>query len=503
MQELNDPSNQGPFTITDQNNNGRIDALDLLTPTSQGEAGNDLGTGGWADGVDYEGNGYIDDVTGWDASAGDNNPTASAGTNHGTHVAGIIAAHTDNAVGTAGVAGNVRLMPVRFYGTGNWTSAKIYLAYAYAADNGARIVSTSYNVDSFVSDPTFTAALDYLYGKGVLHFNSAGNNNQLNPARGQFDQTLYVVSSNSQDRKSPSSNYGYTMDLAAPGENIYSTFSGDSYGSLGGTSMAAPAAAAVAALIWSLHPQWSRDQVAAQLLASADNIDGQNVAYTGLLGAGRVNTYRALLEPAGSPMLGNLIGLPAPGGVTSSRIRSFEVSVANVLDSATVRSPASWQLRRAGLDGRFDTADDGIVPLRLITDYLIGTNRLAFTLNGPLSPGLYQFRAYSGGLKDPFGQSLDGNRDGQGGDHLLHTFRVTISGHVAVRTLVSTPVVSSPDPSPGTVSPETRVTGGSMFPERTETGRSVRAAGPVRTRTAARPTAVNDALVDVLDRRLA
>ena len=237
--ELNDPSNQGPFKITDQNSNGRIDSLDLLTAMSTDGAGVDAGTGGWANGVDDGGNGYMDDLAGWDASAGDNLPM-SAGSSHGTHVAGVIAARTDNAVGTAGVAGNVTLMPIRFYGSGSWTSAKIYSAYAYAADNGARIVSTSYNIDAFVGDPTFAAALDYLYDNGVLHFNSAGNNNQLNPARGQFDQTLYIVSTNGLDRKSSFSNYGYMMDLAAPGENIQSTTPNNGYGSLSGTSISTP-----------------------------------------------------------------------------------------------------------------------------------------------------------------------------------------------------------------------------------------------------------------------
>jgi subtilisin family serine protease len=433
IHELNNPVNQGPFKITDQNGNGRIDALDLLAPMGLVGSESDAGTGGWANGWDDNGDQYVDDLAGWDTSSGDNNPSPADGSGHGTHVAGIVAARTNNGIGTAGGAGNVTFMPIRFYGSGGWTSSKIYSAYAYAADHGARIVSTSYNIDGFVGDPTFEAALNYLYAKGVLHFNSAGNNNLANPTRGRFDQSLYVVSTNNQDQKSSFSNYGSAMDIAAPGENIISTLPENRYGSMSGTSMATPVAAATAAIIWSIHPDWNRDQVAAQLIASADPIDAANPNYVGSLGAGRVNTYRAILEPAFSPVLGDVIGLPANGGTATGRIRGFELEIANVLDPTSVMNPASWEMRNAGRDGRFDTLDDSMVPLQLLTNYLIGTNRLAFQLGSTLGPGRYQFRALSGGLTDPFGQLLDGNADGGGGDTYVRSFTVSIAGNIVIR----------------------------------------------------------------------
>jgi hypothetical protein len=236
---------------------------------------------------------------------------------------------------------------------------------------------------------------------------------------------LYVVATTPTDKKASYSNYGYGMDIAAPGDNILSTFPNDKYDTLTGTSMAAPNAAGVAALIWSLHPNWSRDQVAAQLLGTADNIDAQNPSYAGLLGAGRVNAYRALTEKVAPPRFKQVLGLPEDGGSTSESISEFQVDVANVFDPATVQNMNNWELRGAGPDGQFDTGDDVIVPLTLNTTYMVGTNRLDFTVDGAMPPDIYQFRAYAGGLADPFGQPLDGNNSGQGGANFVRTFTVT------------------------------------------------------------------------------
>lgn len=417
MRDLNNAINKGPFKSNDVNGNGRIDGLDLIA------GANGAGTAGWSDGINNDANGYIDDIIGWDFSSNDLNP---GGGSHGTHVAGIAAAHTNNAVGVAGTAGNTTFMPIRFYGSGSWTSTVIYNSYAYAANNGAKIVTTSYNVDGFVGDTTFTAALNYMYGKGVLHFNSAGNNSQNNPARAEYDQTLYVVATNSQDKKASYSNYGYLTDVSAPGDNIYSTYPTSSYEYMSGTSMASPNAAAVAALIWSLHPTWTRDQVAAQLLGTADNINGQNPSYQDLLGSGRVNSYRALTETLKPPKFDDVIGLPNEGGTHNGRLTSFEVEVGSVFSASSMMNPANWQLRWAGFDGVLNNGDDWLVPLNLNTAYMVGTNRFKFTVSGRTPPGLYQFKAISGGLVDPFNKALDGNGDGVAGDPFVRNFYIGV-----------------------------------------------------------------------------
>lgn len=422
--DLNNPINQGPFKITDINGDGRIDAADILAPMDVDANGSDLGTGGWATGTDTTGDGYVDDLVGWSTIDHTNDPQETRGYVHGTHVAGIAAASINDGVGGAGVAGGATIMPIRFYDYAHdWTSTVIAESFAFATDHGARIVNTSYTWDDMVDDPILLAGLQYMYDGGVLHINSAGNSNLANPPRQNVDTTLFVVNTDMNDRKDLLSNYGWGMDLAAPGDSILSTVPNDAYGTLSGTSMSAPEAAGVAALIWSLHPDWTRDQVAAQLVGTADNIDALNPRYVGQLGAGRINAYRAVTETIAPPRLRDVLGLPPDGGSTTQPVQSFQVDVASVFDPATVNDPANWELFKIGRDGR-----EVAIPLTYTTTlggpYMIGTNRLYFTTPYPLTHGTYQFRAVSGGLTDPFGTALDGDDSGTPGQDFVWNFTV-------------------------------------------------------------------------------
>ncbi|CAN5335887.1 hypothetical protein BH09PLA1_BH09PLA1_13790 [soil metagenome] len=382
-------------------------------------------------GIDDDQNGYIDDVHGWNFSGNTNNVAGTFSAYHGNHVAGIVGARTNNGIGVAGTAGGVTIMPIRFFGTTPWTSAVVAASYAYAANNGAKIVNTSYGVDEFSSDPAYVAALQYIYDAGLLHLNSAGNTATRDPLRQSLDQSLFVVNTNAADAKSSTSNYGWGMDLTAPGESIYSTFPNGNYSYLSGTSMASANAAGAAALIWSAHPTWTRDQVAAQLIGTTDNIAAQNPFYAADLGSGRVNSYRAVTESLRAPRLKSVLGLPAQGGVSNNLITAFTVDVANVFDAATVSNITNWELRWAGADKTFSTADDRLIPISLLTNYMIGTNRLGFSIDASLTAGYYKFSA-TAGLRDPFGQSIDGNGDGIGGDPFVRSF--SING-------VSTPIM--------------------------------------------------------------
>ena len=431
MDELNDPSNQGPFKANDVNSDGHISGSDLLANMVKDGNGNDTGAGGWSDGIDQGGNGFADDIVGRDVWSNDNStlpPTSSD--SHGTHVTGIAAARTGNGIGVAGVAGRVTIMPIRFYGGSGWTSTHVLNAYKYASDNGANIISTSYNVDGFANDNTFKAALNYLYDHGVLHFNSAGNNSELNPVRQNFDQSLYVISTGASDQKSSFSNWGWGSDISAPGENILSTYPNNSYASISGTSMATPNAAGVAALIWSAHPTWTREQVAAQLIGSADNIDAQNPSSAGLLGGGRVNSNKALNTTIAPPRLKTLAGLPAEGGSTLTPPGAFTLDVANVFDPASI-TLSSFTMRGDGLDDVFGTADDTTIPMTLnfggqhASTFMVGTNRLNFAVSGAMPADTYRFTMLPTAT-DPFGQALDGNGDGTGGDAFTRTFTIAL-----------------------------------------------------------------------------
>jgi subtilisin family serine protease len=375
--------------------------------------------------IDDDSNGYIDDVNGWDFSSANNDPNPNGANDHGTHVAGITAGRTHNAIGISGTAGLATIVPMQFYlGTSSWTAAIINETYRYAADNSIQIVTTSYNVDGWVGDPVFLAGLQYMYDAGVLHFNSAGNNNQLNPPRQVFDQSLFVASTDSADLKSSFSNYGTGIDIAAPGSNILATVLNNGYGTKSGTSMSTPNAAGAAALVWGQNPGWSRDQVAAQLLFFADNIDTLNPTFAGLLGTGRANSFRALSNTLPAPRVKSLTGLPAAGSTTATwNIQSFTVAFNQVMNPASVNSNSNYALREAGADGNFGTGDDQLIGLTRAKTYQIGTNSLGFNINGgPLGPGKYQLQMVSGGLQNPFSTALDGNGDGTGGDHYLHAF---------------------------------------------------------------------------------
>ena len=258
--------------------------------------------------IDDDQNGYVDDVYGWDFIGKDNDVDATEESTHGTHVSGIIAATANNTLGGTGIAPGVRVMPLRWYGEeGSWTSAVIAETYRYAVDMGASIITTSYNVDGLVDDELYLDTIKYIRDNDILLFNSAGNSGQKDPARQKLEEVILVCSVKSkkasdQDKKSSFSNYGTGIDICAPGDPIYSTIQNwawgnpvqDKYGELQGTSMAAPAAAAVAALIWSANPNFTDEEVRQRLYDSADNIDSKNSRYQGQLGAGRINAYSAV-----------------------------------------------------------------------------------------------------------------------------------------------------------------------------------------------------------------
>lgn len=388
-------------------------------------------------GGDNDGNGYIDDSNGWAPVNNSANVNPDGTQSHGTHVAGLAAARTNNGVGVAGVAGQATLMPIKFYSNSlPWTSAIIAEGLRYAVDNGARITNMSYNVDGFTTDPVVLAALEYAYAADVLMFNSAGNNNELNPPRRVLSQMLFIANTTASDLKAGSSNYGRFVDLSAPGNAVQSTVTNayaasvslaEPYALFSGTSMATPNAAGVAALIWAANPTWTRDQVAARLAGTADSIDALNPTYAGLLGRGRVNAARALSNTPLAPPRVSVLGLPAENGLQNSALESFTLLLPDILDSASV-TLQNFDLRGDGVDGVFGTADDIVVPLTIAEGlpYQIGDNLFTIQLSGTLQPDRYRFSIRSGatGLRNPFNQQLDGNSDGTAGDDFSRIFRV-------------------------------------------------------------------------------
>lgn len=248
-------------------------------------------------GVDDDGDGYTDNFQGWDVGMNDNDPTYQ-GNPHGVHVSGIAAATTDNSTGMAGVGFKCRFMPVKIAdASGNLIAA--YEGIKYAAEHGCKVINCSWGSTSagqYGQDIVNYATFNY----DALVVAAAGNNGQdeeFYPAA--YDNVMAVASTDNNDVKSSFSNYGYFIDICAPGSNIYSTWNGDSYLSSNGTSMASPCVAGGAALVRSYFPSYNALQILYRLKQTADNIDGLsgNALYQNKLGSGRLNLYRALNDP--------------------------------------------------------------------------------------------------------------------------------------------------------------------------------------------------------------
>ena len=233
-------------------------------------------------GVDDDGNGYVDDIRGWDFSDApglpgqgdflvrDSDPSDESG--HGTHVAGIVAAVAGNGIGIAGVAPGARVMALRagfnLAGGGYLEDDDLAAAIVYAAENGARVINMSWG-DPFFS-PLIRDAIRYADQQGCVLVAAAGNEGNdlvFYPAR--LDETIAVTASGPDGQALSFSNWGPSVDLAAPGSGILSLAPGHAYGERSGTSMAAPHVSGLAALLLARHPQLTPGEVRGGLALAA------------------------------------------------------------------------------------------------------------------------------------------------------------------------------------------------------------------------------------------
>jgi serine protease len=243
-------------------------------------------------GLDDDGDGYTDNYMGWDLGNNDNDAQQET-SSHGTHVSGLSSAVTDNGVGIAAVGFNTKFMPLKIANSAG-VLTQAYQGVVYAADHGCFIINCSWGSTTpgqFQKD-----VIDYaIINKGCLVVGACGNNNNetlFYPAA--YDGVLTVAASEQSDLKKNNSNYGYYVDISAPGESMWSTIGGGSYGYNGGTSMAAPVVSGAAALVKSIYPSYTNHQIAALLRATADDIDPLNPTFTDKLGNGRLNIFSAL-----------------------------------------------------------------------------------------------------------------------------------------------------------------------------------------------------------------
>ena len=229
--------------------------------------------------IDDDGNGYIDDVYGWDFVRNDKTVYDGSIDDHGTHVAGTIGAVGGNGVGVAGVCWNVKLMNAKFLGRSGGSTKNAIKAVDYFTNlknKGLNVVATNNSWGGGGYSQGLKDAIDRAGAAGILFVAAAGNSARNNDSTSSYPASftsaniISVASIDSSGALSSFSNYGpTTVDIGAPGGNILSTLPGNTYGAYSGTSMATPHVAGAVALYAALNPSASAAQIKEAILNGA------------------------------------------------------------------------------------------------------------------------------------------------------------------------------------------------------------------------------------------
>ena len=389
-------------------------------------------------GVDDDGNGFVDDLYGWDFvdDTADPSPKGedSPETWHGSHVAGTIGADGDNRKGITGVAWRVQLMAVRALGPGGGRADQIATAIDYAVQNGARVINASWGG---ASSETIKRAIARASRAGVLFVAAAGNDGASGagfPASLKLPNVIAVGASGPDEALADFSNHGRGVHVAAPGVSILSTTATGRYETLDGTSMAAPHVSGLAALLLSAAPKLRVRELRDLIFKGCDQPDAlSGVEY------GRINAARSLaLLTGNAPDAGGLVAskstivlrarpghigrassvmLRAEGGATAHWTATIDQpwlslsapegdtpSRVSLKADATALSAGSYS---ATLDVKSDAGE-----LKLPVDVSVGSKaKLAIELRGgtcAMVDGLMQARAGA-----PCGLSATGFEEGE------------------------------------------------------------------------------------------
>ena len=238
-------------------------------------------------GIDDDGNGYIDDIHGINTLKRDRDGVATGEMmdthGHGTHVSGIIGASQNNNRGIAGVASNVRIMGIRTVpNSGDEKDTDVIESFLYAAKNGAKLINCSFGKSHNEGGMAVSETIDYIFNEyGTIVVAAAGNDgknidrSKVYPASFENDSLIVVASTTNRGRLSYFSNYGVkNVDIAAPGSSIYSTVPGNRYQSMSGTSMASPVLTGLAAEVLSRFPEMEPSALKKNLMDSVTKVRG-------------------------------------------------------------------------------------------------------------------------------------------------------------------------------------------------------------------------------------
>lgn len=251
-------------------------------------------------GIDDDNNGKVDDWHGWDFIGNgsaqspnpDNNPMDGA-IGHGTNTSGCAGALANNGIGIAGSSYRAKILAVKAAGESTAGIADGYNGILYAADMGCKVITCSWGGTGAFS-ATLQNVINYAWSKGALVLGSSGNNpldnDRIPHWPSSFDHVVNVGSIESNGTASNWCTYGTSVHVYAPGSGVWTTAKGGGYDNPTGTSFSTPLVAGVAALIFSVHPTWTPDQVAKQLRVTADGFVNPPQAKR----FGRVNALRAV-----------------------------------------------------------------------------------------------------------------------------------------------------------------------------------------------------------------
>ncbi len=262
--------------------------------TGLDEKGNDKRTNG----IDDDNNGFADDYIGWDFCGADNlspDNDPIPGNGHGTHVAGIIGAVINNALGISGIVPKVKIMPVKVSNDNPFGSSitKGYEGIFYAAVMGAKVINCSWGSRSASRFENEIVQSATKLGSCIVA--AAGNDyTKADFIPASLNGVLSVAAVDSNDVKADFSNFSEKVAVSAPGVKVLSTVPNEGYAAWSGTSMASPVAAGVVALARQQFPNLNFEQIFEVVKKSTDNIDSLNPSYVGLIGTGRVNALKTV-----------------------------------------------------------------------------------------------------------------------------------------------------------------------------------------------------------------